>query len=484
MKYLNTAIVLVCWSIVCIAQSPDKAANRIDSIFSSYTLQTPGAAVAVVKDGKVVFQKGYGLANLTFSIPITPQTVFDIASVSKQFTAFTLYLLEREGKLSLDDHVKKYIPEMPAYANSVKLKHLIAHTSGLRDMGAVASLAGFYITDIVTTPQIIKMLNRQSALLAEPGTAFNYCNSGYVLIAEIVRRVSGKTFAQYAREKIFQPLGMNNTLFCDNYQLVVKNKAESYEKDEGSYLHRPSINTTPGPSGLLTSVDDLTKWALNFEMPTVGDFELIRRFDEISRFDNGKKVFVRMDSGDSIFYAKGQFVTNYKGVRRIGHGGHTAAFRTFFGRFPDQHLAIIQLSNDEHNEDLGGRYDIAEFYIKKSFVETISPPSGVASANSPVRTMSPPSSIPGGDLGRFSGKYFSDELDARYSFIEKNNQLVMQHSRLDDMVLRRTAVDTFTGSGPNTFYFEINFIRTSTGEVTGFTISNWGAKNLKFVKQN
>jgi CubicO group peptidase (beta-lactamase class C family) len=481
-KLLSAAFLLTLCNNT-LAQKNKVAEKGIDSLFASYNSQTPGVAVAIVKDGKVIFKKGYGMANLNYSIAITTQTVFDIASVSKQFTAFTIYLLENEGKISLEDEVRKYIPELPDYAKPIKIKHLLAHTSGLRDHGALASIAGYFVTDMTTTSQILKMLNKQSGLFFTPGTAYSYCNSSYVLLTEIVKRTTGKTFAEYTTERIFTPLRMTSTLFCDDYQLVIKNKAESYEKNKDKYYHRPSLNTTPGPSGLLTTVEDLTKWVLNFEKPLVGNKKLIDRFNEVSYLDNGRKVLVRVEEGDSIFYAKGQFISHYKGVNRIGHGGHTAGFRTFLGRFPDHGLAIIHLSNDEHNEDLGGRYDIADYYIKEHLVEKKQAASTATSISSRNTTAAPVQNF-SVSLNEFTGKYFSDELDTRYYFDVKDNKLTMKHIRLDDLVLMRTGENKFSGSGPNTFFFEINFIRNDTGKVIGFDISNWGAKNLKFVKQN
>lgn len=465
------------------AQTDKAAARKIDSIFASYHSKTPGVAVAVVKNGKVVFKKGYGSANLNYNVPITTQTLFDIASVSKQFTAFSIYLLQDEGKLSLEDEVRKYIPELPDYAKAIKIKHLLAHTSGLRDHGALASLAGYYITDISTTAQILKMLNKQTGLAFTPGTAFRYCNSSYVLLTEIVQRITRKTFAEYTKEKIFMPLGMTSTLFCDNYQLVIQNKAESYEKNEDTYYHRPLINTTPGPSGLLTTVDDLVKWVLNFEKPIVGDKKLLDQFNEVSYLDNGSKVFQRVIDGDTIFHAKGQNLWNHKGARVISHGGHTAGFRTFLGRFPDHQLAIIQLSNDEHNESLGGRWDIADFYIKKHLVEKEPPIEATNSTMASNITPSPDQNFTT-NLNQFTGKYFSEELDTHYNFEVIANKLVMKHIRLDDIILKRTGENAFSGSGPNTFYFEILFTQNNEGIVSGLDMSNWGAKNLKFVKSN
>ncbi|MCX6316648.1 MAG: serine hydrolase [Bacteroidetes bacterium] len=477
-RSLLLAVSCIClFSVLTQAQQNKEGDRKIDSLFASYTSNTPGVAVAVVQNGQVIFKKGYGMANLEHPIPITPQTVFDIASVSKQFTAFAVCLLESEGKLSTEDDVKKYIPELPAYAKAVKIKHLLAHTSGLKDHGAVASIAGYLTTDMMNTSQVLKMLNRLKETDIMPGTAFRYCNSSYVLLTEIIKRITGKSFADYTTEKIFTPLGMLNTRFADNHQLLINNRAHSYEKDNGRYYFKPSYSTSPGPSGLLTTVEDLVKWVQNFENPVVGTREFIDKFNEVSRLDNGNKVFIRLDDGDSIFYAKGQFVTNFKGVSRIGHGGHTAGFRTFLGRFPDQRISVIQLSNDEHNEDLGGRYDIAGFYIKGHPMEK----KAVNTAPAPTNTMAVTDNFQPG-LEKFAGTYYCEELETRYQLAVKGDKLVMSHIRLDDIPLKRTADNKFTGSGPNTFGFEIVFIKNDAGGFSGLSISNWGAINLVFSK--
>jgi CubicO group peptidase (beta-lactamase class C family) len=466
-----------------IAQSTKTAAAKIDSIFASYNSQTPGTAVAVVKDGKVIFKKGYGMANLSNNIPITPQTVFNLASVSKQFTAFAIYLLESEGKISFEDDVRKYLPELPDFGKVIKIRHLLAHTSGIRDQWALLALSGFRMDDVITTEQIMKLLVRQKGMNVETGSAFNYSNSNATLLAEIIHRVSGVSFAEYTMEKIFKPLGMASTQFYDNHERIVKKKAESYELDKGVYYHKLSNVSNVGPSNLLTTVEDLSRWVLNFERPIVGDTKLINAFNEPSYLDNGKKVVTGVVDGDTIFHAKGQNLRKHKGVQVISHGGHTAGFRTFLGRFPDQRLSIIQLSNDEHSENLGGRWNIADYYIKEHLVEKKQTTSSAISTAIGNATTVPAQNVVTVSLNEFSGKYFSDELDTRYYLEVTENKLIMKHIRLDDIVLKCTAENKFLGNGPNTFAFEINFVRNTSGEVTGFEISNWGAKNLRFIKQ-
>ncbi|SFE97854.1 CubicO group peptidase, beta-lactamase class C family [Chitinophaga sp. CF118] len=454
-----------------------EAGRKVDSLFASYNSHTPGAAVAIVKDGKVVFQKGYGMADLDHDIPITPQTVFNIASVSKQFTAFAIYLLASEGRISLEDDIRKYITELPDYHTVIKVKHLLGHTSGLRDQAAIGSLAGNSSGDISTTEQILKLTVRQRNLNFTPGTAFGYCNTGYTLLAEIIHRVTGKSFAAYTEEKIFKPLGMTSTQFYDNHEKVVKNKAASYELINGIYYHKPLNVSNPGPSNLLTTVEDLSKWVLNFENPVVGTPELIKAFNEASYLDNGRKVVLRISGDhDTIFHAKGQNLSNYKGVDMITHGGHAAAFRTFMGRFPSEHLAIIALSNDEYNERLNARWQIANFYIKDKLKEE------KPLAPTPDQSIVKPIVEYPDNLKDYAGEYYSDELSTSYTFVVRGNALIMTHLRLKDIELKREDDNKFSGSGPETFAFEMMFLKNEKHAVTGFTISNFGVKNLKFMK--
>lgn len=477
MRKINLYIFLLFFTFLTKAYPQAQTEIKIDSIFASYNSQTPGVAIAVVKNNKIVFKKGYGMANLNHNIPVTTQTVFNIASVSKQFTAFTIYLLQSEGKLSFEDDIRIYISELPKYETPIKIKHLLAHTSGLRDYGALASISGFYTTDVSNTESNLKLLSQQKKLNFIPGSQFGYCNSNYILLAEIVHRISGKTFREFANEKIFIPLGMTNTQVLDNSEIVIKNKAESYELSNGKYFQKQLTDANTGSSNVLTTVEDLSKWVLNFDNPIVGKPQLIKAFNEPSYLDNGKKVILRITENDTIFHAKGQNISKDKG-KYLGHGGHTAGFRTFLGRYPEHNLAIIQLSNDEDNEKLGGRWDIADYYIeKKSFNHK--PNATIISPNKPSASTTNNYFI---DLNDFTGKYFSDELDTQYYFEIINSKLVMKHKRLYDITLKRIGEEKFSGSGSHTFAFEISFIRDKNGEIEGFEIANWGVKQVFFKK--
>jgi CubicO group peptidase (beta-lactamase class C family) len=449
--------------------------KQIDNLFSAYNQATPGVAVAVVKDGKIIFKKGYGTANLEYDTPITPKTVFQIASVSKQFTAFSIYLLEKQGKISLEDDIRKYVPEVPDFGKTVRIKHLLAHTGGIRDQWSLLTLAGWRMDDIITTEHILKIISRQKELNFEPGSQFLYSNSGYTLLAEVAARASGKTFAEYTKENIFAPLGMNDTQFYDDANRIVKNRAGSYEKVNGAYRKMNLNHSTVGATGLLTTVEDLSKWALNFESPKVGDAELIRRFNEPSLLNNGQPVLFAVINGENSYHAKGQFTRNYRGVDLLNHSGHDAGFRTFLLRFPEKKLSIIALSNDEHINIFQTSFTIAGFYLKNDLKEmpNVNPVSPASKKDQPVKESNT-------NLKDFEGKFYSEELNTDYTAKTRNGKLVLSHTRLSDAELTETGKDKFAGNIE--FAVEVEFLRDKDNAVTGFKISNFGAKNVRFDK--
>lgn len=445
--------------------------KQIDNLFSKYNSTTSGAAVAVVKDGKVVFKKGYGTANLEYDIPISTKTIFNIASVSKQFTAFAIYLLEKQGKLSLEDDVRKYIPEIPDYGNVIKIKHLLAHTSGIKDQASLVSLAGWRSGDVVTTENILRFISRQKELNFEPGTRFLYSNSGYTLLAEIVKKISGQSFAEFTKQNIFKPLEMNDTQFNDDYERILKNRADSYELENGVIKKKTLNDSSVGASNLYTTVEDMAKWALNFENAKVGDAELIKRFNEPSLLNNGERVVWAAFGDDIGYHAKGQIHWNYRGTKQISHGGHTAAFRTSFWRFPEQRVAVIALSNDEHFEQVKDVTAIADLYLKNLKPNPSSSP--VAAANKPIEKSN-------ADLKDYEGRFYNDELDATYFAKQIKGKLTLFHLRHGDIQLSHAGKDKF--SGRIRFPVEIEFTRNENGLITGFKVSNFGAKNVKFEK--
>lgn len=321
------------------AQSPpgDSLRIAINRVFAAWTGTTaPGCAVGVSRNGNVIFENGYGMANLEHDIPITPASIFHVASVSKQFTAAAIMLLVRDGRLSLEDEVRKYVPEVPAYPQKITIRHLLHHTSGLRDQWDLLIMArGRFEEDRVTEDDVLEIVSRQETLNFEPGTEYLYSNTGYTLAGTIVRRVSGKSLRDFADERIFRPLGMTNTHFHDDYTMIVKGRTAGYaRRGSGWRVSLPNYDTY-GATSLYTTVGDLLKWQRNFDSPVVGD-EAMRREMEASG------VLAR---GDTTAYGLGLSTEQYRGARLVGHGGADAGYRTYLGRFPDHGVSIVVLCN-------------------------------------------------------------------------------------------------------------------------------------------
>jgi len=329
--------------------------EQVDEIFAFWdTDDAPGIAVAVVKDGAILYKKGYGLANVEYDIPIEPSTIFHIASISKQFTVFAVLLLEKQGKLSLDDDIRTYIPEVPDFGKKITLRHLASHTSGLRDQWNLLSIAGWRLDDVITKEHVLKMVSKQKELNFDPGDEFAYCNTGFTLLAEVVARVSDMSFAEFTKEAIFEPLQMNNTLFYDDHEKIVKNRAYSYYKD-GTGLKKSVLNyANVGATSLFTTVEDLSLWAMNFSNIKVGDATILEAMNTPAILNNGK----------TFGGALGQFVGTYKGLTEIQHGGADAGFRSYLTRFPDENFSVMVFSNSGEVNAGGLAHKVVAIYLK------------------------------------------------------------------------------------------------------------------------
>ena len=343
------------------AASGDRTLNehsrKVDEMFRQWSSSTsPGAAVLVVDAGRVVHAKGYGMANLEHGIPIRTDTVFDIASVSKQFGAMAIALLEADGRIALDDDVRRYVAEVPDFGKTITLRHLVHHTSGIRDWPGTLSLGGWNFQDVVSFQQILRMAYHQRELNFTPGSEHTYSNTGYNLLAEVVARVSGKSFREFCDERIFRPLKMTGTHFHDDHTEVVPNSADSYRPGPDGRFRRAVSNLTAlGSSSLFTTVDDLAKWIDNFHAatPIVGGPKVIARLHERGR----------LNSGDTIAYAFGQSIGEFRGLRTVSHTGSWAGYRSVLHRFPEQRFAVAILANTAEMNPflLAGR--ISELYL-------------------------------------------------------------------------------------------------------------------------
>jgi len=310
---------------------------KVDKLFEEWNKPgSPGASLAVAKNGQIIYKKGYGYAHLEYDIPITPSTIFHVASVSKQFTAFAVAMLVDQGMLSLDDPIQKYVSEVPDFDKTTTLRQLIHHTSGIRDQWELLAMAGWRLDDVITTEHILNMVKHQKDLNFNPGDEHLYSNMGYTLLAVAVERVTGQTFTDWTRENMFTPLGMTNTHFHDDHEMIVKNRAYSYAPvEEGGFKKSVLSYANAGATSLFTTVEDMAKWAHNFENPRIGGRAVIEQMHEVGVLNNGEK----------LDYAFGLVIQDHKGLKTVSHSGGDAGFRSHIVMFPDQKLSISVLSN-------------------------------------------------------------------------------------------------------------------------------------------
>ena len=312
-------------------------AADIDAIFSEWNApDSPGCAVLITVDGDPLYRRGHGLASLEHGAPITSATVFNVGSISKQFTAMAILLLEDEGQLTLDDDIRRYVPELPDLGTPMTIGHLLTHTSGLREQSHLLALAGWRDGDVVAERDVLDLVTRQRALDFAPGEDFQYNNTGYTLLASTVRRVSGLPLRTYTDQRILKPLGMAQTFFNDDHTTIVRHRADAYGPGPDGRLYRwmPASDHV-GPTNLFTSVEDLVRWSDNFVRPRVGSPRLIERLTTPGRLNDG-----RLHG-----YACGLEIGRYRGLRLVSHGGIQHGYRARLALYPDQRFAVAILAN-------------------------------------------------------------------------------------------------------------------------------------------
>ena len=352
------------WGIACwlgitapIAWAQSEPGARVDALFAAWDKpDSPGAALAVVRDGEVIYRRAYGQAQLEHAAPNTPRTVFHVASLSKQFTAFAIHLLVQDGKLALDDEVRKHLPELKAGAGVITVRHLLHHTSGLRDQWNLLMLAGLRLDDVITEGDVLGLLWQQRELNFAPGSEMLYSNSGYTLLALIVQRVSGQSLKAFAQARIFGPLGMKDTGFQESYSLPIKGRAYSYRPTREGWRYVALSYSTVGASSLMTTVEDLALWERNVNDAKVGGLAVLAALQTRGR----------LSSGGEIDYASGLGHGQHRGLPIVEHGGADASYRAFLLRFPQQRLSVVVLGNAGNlNAGLLAR-QVADVYLEGS----------------------------------------------------------------------------------------------------------------------
>src|SRR5579864_3571040 len=330
-------LTLVSSAVAANLTAPPDARAKVDKIFERYNrTDSPGCVAGATIDNANVLTAAYGMADLEHGIALAPESILEPGSIAKQFTAGAVLLLVQQGKLSLDDPVRKYIPEVPDYGTPITIRNLINHTSGLRDWGSVEGIAGWpRTTREYTHAHVLEIVSRQRALNYPPGAEYSYTNTGFNLAAILVSRVSGQSFPDFTRDRIFKPLGMTSTQWRDDFRRIVRNRSVAYSPSGNTFRQDMPFEDVFGNGGLLTTVGDLLRWNRNFTEAKVGG----RAFVD-SEHQQG-----RLTDGRTIAYAAGLMVLHWRGLNEVSHSGSTAGYQAWLGRYPEQGLSVAVLCN-------------------------------------------------------------------------------------------------------------------------------------------
>jgi CubicO group peptidase (beta-lactamase class C family) len=388
MRSSNICTLLLVW---CLVASPDPSISsgnlnsHIESLFESCdNPDIPGGfAAAVIHNGEVIFKKGYGSANNEHNIPFTTRTVTDFASVAKQFTGFAIATLADQGRLNLDDDIRLYIPDVPDFGDTITIRHLLHHTSGIRDWVGLVKIAGRYDEDVITEEFIMKLVKHQRELNFRPGERYQYSNTGYFLLARIVTVVTGQPFPEWMRDNVFAPLGMDNTRFVSDFREILPGRADSYVRDDfGRYANTTSNLESCGSSSLFSTIDDMIKWVVNLETRSLGG-------------DGLWEAMLRpgvLNNGEETSYGYGLSLGEKRGYTSFGHGGSWGGYLCTVTRYPDLGLSYVLV----FNRDPGGAY------VEDGLFELFVPGEQVTEPPEPARS---PVSVAPGQLARYKGRF-------------------------------------------------------------------------------
>jgi CubicO group peptidase (beta-lactamase class C family) len=456
------------------SDAQEKSTKAADEVFADLSKPgSPGCALAVARGGKIIYKNGYGLANIEEGVLITPQTVFDIGSTSKQFTSASILLLEKQGKLSVGDDIRKYLPEIPDYGHKITILHLLNHTSGLRDYLTLFDLAGVNTDSVTTDDDALAIIARQKALNFEPGSDWLYSNSGFFLLSVIVKRVSGKSLREFAAENIFEPLEMKHTVFRNEHTQLVPNRALAYDPKEGGYALDVSYFEQTGDGAVHTSVEDLLKWDENFYSGKVGGQSFLNEIQEPGKLNSGK----------TLDYAKGLFVGQYRGLRFVDHGGSWGGYRAQLLRFPEQHFSVVCLCNLANANPEKRAHEVADVFLA---TEMQPKPAG-ENAGSP-RDKKETIPLSAEQLNAYAGNFRSEELLTTYRLAVAGIKLMLQNIQNGDGFLHNSQQLTLRPVEQNTFVvddegLEFVFERDTKGNVSGFQLNAGRTKGLAFHRK-
>jgi CubicO group peptidase (beta-lactamase class C family) len=457
-----------------------KATVAVDEVFDDLAKPgSPGCALGVYRDGQIIYAKGYGFANLEENVAITPKSVFDIGSTSKQFTATSILLLEKQGKLSVTDDVRKYIPELPDYGHTITILHLLNHTSGLRDYLTLMELAGVNTDGVTTDEDALAFIARQKTLNFAPGSEWLYSNTGFFLLSVIVKRVSGKTLREFAEASIFAPLAMTHTQYRDDHTSLIPDRALAYdpkEKKDGYTLSVSYFEQT-GDGAVHTSVEDLLKWDENFYTAQIGGKELLAELQERGKLNSGKV----------LDYAKGLFLEEYRGVHTVSHGGAWGGYRAELLRFPEQHFSVACLCNVGNADPTKRAHEVADAYLS-----TLMKPKGQKKdAKETEKQEKKEIALTTEQLRSYAGDYWSDELGVTYRLgtSDASVKLIAVLDRSGFPRVNNFSPNQLRPAGADKFkvgreFVTISFQRDAQGATSGFLLDAGRTTGMSFRRES
>jgi len=453
-----------------VVQNDPQLNERAKQLYASFDRpDRPGCAIGVFREGVPVLSQQFGVADLEHRVPITADSVFYIASLSKQFTAASIALLAHHQKLSFDDDIRLYLPEMPAYPNPITIRHLLHHISGVRDYQTLLGWAGRSIHDAHTDAELLSMLARQKRTSFAPGTRYEYSNSNYFLLALIVQRVSGISLRDYARKNIFEPLGMSRTEFRDDRNAVIRDRAAGYSTRNGAVIAVASLFDRVGDGGVMTTVGDLYRWDNNFyENRLPGGAALMRQMASPGS----------LNDKSTVNYGFGLALVEHNGWKVVGHSGAFDGYSADMMRLPELHMTAVTLCNTD---------SIDARFINNGLVDLIAPPKSVAKQSNPPPVPAPaapaatvqPASLGPVELEVYAGDYWSDELEMKLTLAAQNGSLLLRTNVLPQFNLAATSKDRFHG-GP----VVIEFTRGASGKVEKAIVDGPGLTGMLFEKRD
>ena len=453
-------VAFACPTLALAAEDP--AEQAIAGVMSEFVKPgEPGCTVGVAQGGTLTYAFAFGLADLERGELLETHSVFNLASISKQFTAFALLLLEQQGKLKLDDPVVRYLPELSRSAQGVTLRHLMHHTGGLRDYIAMLYMKGRDDADGATIDETAQILARQSRPNEAPGVEYDYSNTGYFLLGVVIARVSGQSLAEFSHRQIFEPLGMKNTSIVDRYPAPIPQLARGYRKTGAGFLIDETGWEQVGDGQVHSNLHDLALWDENFYSAKLGGRALIDRMQEVGV----------LNSGQSIDYAAGLRIYDWRGLRWVSHSGSWAGYPSDISRVPGEHFSVIVLCNraDADTDKLSG--DVAEIFLKDRLGPTEPDEEEEAEAQ-PVAA-----EWDTGDLARYAGAYYSEEIDVRCVLDQRGPRLVLETCAEGDVLEPGKPGEFVTDGGDYSLRFS-----PQGAEPDGFIYSSSGLRGVPFKK--